>query len=108
MDPVAPLMHEFTYQAMAVDLLPIEGGTRYRYSFENSRGIREDRTAVLSETDQIWTATRHMHLLAANEKLKADFNKFLADNEVFRGRLVLCCFFFPASRLICDPEVTKH
>ncbi|CAE6359673.1 unnamed protein product [Rhizoctonia solani] len=85
MDPVAPLMHEFTYQAMATDLLPIEGGTRYRYKFENSRGIREEKIATLGETDQIWTATRHMHLLAANEKLKADFNKFLEDNAVFRG-----------------------
>ncbi|CAE6413168.1 unnamed protein product [Rhizoctonia solani] len=85
MDPVAPLMHEFTYQAMATDLLPIEGGTRYRYKFENSRGIREEKVATLGETDQVWTATRHMHLLAANEKLKADFNKFLEDNAVFRG-----------------------
>ncbi|KAF8677405.1 STXBP unc-18 SEC1 family [Rhizoctonia solani] len=85
MDPVAPLMHEFTYQAMATDLLPIEGGTRYRYKFENSRGIREEKIATLAETDLVWTATRHMHLLAANEKLKADFNKFLEDNAVFRG-----------------------
>ncbi|KAG9128259.1 vacuolar sorting protein VPS33/slp1 [Ceratobasidium sp. 392] len=85
MDPVAPLIHEFTYQAMATDLLPIEGGTRYRYKFENSRGIREDKTATLGETDQIWTATRHMHLLAVNEQLKNDFNKFLEDNAVFRN-----------------------
>ncbi|KAG8767035.1 vacuolar sorting protein VPS33/slp1 [Ceratobasidium sp. 428] len=85
MDPVAPLMHEFTYQAMATDLLPIDGGTRYRYKFENSRGIREEKTAVLGETDQIWTATRHMHLLAVNEQLKNDFNKFLEENAVFRG-----------------------
>ncbi|CAE7050700.1 unnamed protein product [Rhizoctonia solani] len=85
MDPVAPLMHEFTYQAMATDLLPIEGGTRYRYKFENSRGIYEEKVATLGETDHVWTATRHMHLLAANEKLKADFNKFLEDNAVFRG-----------------------
>ncbi|KAG8717169.1 vacuolar sorting protein VPS33/slp1 [Ceratobasidium sp. 394] len=85
MDPVAPLIHEFTYQAMATDLLPIDGGTRYRYKFENSRGIREEKTAILGETDQIWTATRHMHLLAVNEQLKNDFNKFLEENAVFRG-----------------------
>jgi syntaxin-binding protein 1 len=62
------------------------------------RGIREEKIAILGETDPIWTATRHMHLLAANEKLKADFNKFLEENEVYRGGLVsLRSFFFSPS-----------
>ena len=30
MDPTAPLLHEFWYQAMVNDLLPIEEGTRYK------------------------------------------------------------------------------
>jgi syntaxin-binding protein 1 len=30
-DTVAPLIHEFTYQAMANDLLPIEDGSKYTY-----------------------------------------------------------------------------
>jgi syntaxin-binding protein 1 len=30
-DVVTPLLHEFTYQAMAMDLLPIEDGNFYRY-----------------------------------------------------------------------------
>ena len=29
MDAVAPLIHEFTYQAMANDLLPIDDGSKY-------------------------------------------------------------------------------
>jgi hypothetical protein len=29
MDAMAPLIHEFTYQAMANDLLPIEDGSKY-------------------------------------------------------------------------------
>lgn len=30
LDMVAPFVHEFTYQAMANDLLPIIGGTKFR------------------------------------------------------------------------------
>jgi syntaxin-binding protein 1 len=30
MDVYAPLIHEFTYQAMINDLLPIEDGTTYK------------------------------------------------------------------------------
>lgn len=31
MDPVAPFLHEFTYQAMVNDLLKVQDGTRYRF-----------------------------------------------------------------------------
>ena len=31
MDTLAPFIHEFTYQAMANDLLPIDEGTKYTY-----------------------------------------------------------------------------
>lgn len=31
MDVMAPFIHEFTYQAMCNDLLPIEDGTKYAY-----------------------------------------------------------------------------
>lgn len=31
MDPAAPFLHEFWYQAMVNDLLPVDDGTRYKW-----------------------------------------------------------------------------
>ncbi|TFK85671.1 Sec1-like protein [Polyporus arcularius HHB13444] len=84
MDTVAPLLHEFTYQAMANDLLPIEDGTTYRYKFQTQLGY-EDKAATLSDADNVWTELRHMHMREAIDKLMADFNQFLTDNAGFKG-----------------------
>ncbi|KDR80628.1 hypothetical protein GALMADRAFT_240971 [Galerina marginata CBS 339.88] len=85
MDMMAPFVHEFTYQAMANDLLPIENGTRYSYKFQSSVGAYEDKVAVLSDADTTWTAVRHLHMREAIDKLMSDFNKFLEENAVFKG-----------------------
>ncbi|KAF7299290.1 hypothetical protein MIND_00877900 [Mycena indigotica] len=85
MDMIAPFLHEFTYQAMANDLLPIEGGTKYTYKFQSSVGAFEDKTATLSDSDTVWTEVRHMHMREAIDKLMADFNRFLEENAVFNG-----------------------
>ncbi|KAF9240729.1 Sec1-like protein [Melanogaster broomeanus] len=85
MDVVAPLIHEFTYQAMCNDLLPIEDGTKYTYKFQSSLGTYEDKTATLSDADSAWTTVRHMHMREAIDKLMADFNKFMEENAGFKG-----------------------
>ncbi|KAJ7920739.1 Sec1-like snare protein [Mycena leptocephala] len=85
MDMIAPFVHEFTYQAMANDLLPIEGGTKYTYKFQSSVGAFEDKTATLTDADSVWTEVRHMHMREAIDKLMADFNRFLEENAVFKG-----------------------
>lgn len=85
MDTVAPFLHEFTYQAMANDLLPIENGTKYTYKFQTAVGTFEDKTAVLSDADSVWTDIRHMHMREAIDKLMADFNQFMQDNAGFKG-----------------------
>jgi len=84
MDMLTPFIHEFTYQAMANDLLPIENGTKYTYKFQSSVGAYEDKTATLSESDTVWTSVRHMHMKEAIDKLMSDFNKFLEENAVFK------------------------
>ncbi|KAI0306079.1 Sec1-like snare protein [Multifurca ochricompacta] len=85
MDVIAPFIHEFTYQAMANDLLPIEDGSKYTYKFQSSVGAYEDKKAILSDTDTVWTDVRHMHMREAIDKLMADFNKFMTDNAGFKG-----------------------
>lgn len=73
MDTAAPLLHEFSYQAMANDLLQIEDGTRYHYRFYTSDGKREDKDAVLSDEDAVWTGIRHLHIAEAIDRLSKDF-----------------------------------
>ena len=85
MDTMAPFLHEFTYQAMANDLLPIENGTKYTYKFQTAVGAFEDKTATLSDADTVWTEVRHMHMREAIDKLMADFNQFMQDNAGFKG-----------------------
>ncbi|KAF5377779.1 hypothetical protein D9757_008057 [Collybiopsis confluens] len=85
LDMMTPLVHEFTYQAMANDLLPIEDGMKYTYKFQSSVGAFEDKTAILVDADNVWTEIRHMHMREAIDKLMADFNKFLEENAVFQG-----------------------
>ncbi|GJJ13940.1 hypothetical protein Clacol_008197 [Clathrus columnatus] len=85
MDTVAPLLHEFSYQAMCNDLLPIESGTKYRYKFQTALGEYEDKVAILSDNDNVWTEVRHLHMREAIDKLMADFNKFIEENAGFKG-----------------------
>jgi len=59
--------------------------TIHRYKFQSSLGAYEDKVAVLSDADTVWTAVRHLHMREAIDKLMLDFNKFLEDNAVFNG-----------------------
>ncbi|KAH9004485.1 Sec1-like protein [Lactarius hatsudake] len=68
-----------TDRAMDVD------GSKYTYKFQSSVGAYEDKTAVLSDADTVWTDVRHMHMREAIDKLMADFNKFMTDNAGFKG-----------------------
>jgi syntaxin-binding protein 1 len=84
LDPYAPLTHEFTYQAMAHDLLPIREGDKITYMLPESEvKDGEDREMIISEDDKIWVDMRHRHMKDTIDKLMADFQRFLADNKNF-------------------------
>ncbi|CAG8634322.1 14686_t:CDS:2, partial [Acaulospora colombiana] len=83
MDMMAPFVHEFTYQAMANDLLPIVNGTKFRYEFQNASGATQTQVATLSEADTLWVTTRHQHIKEAIDKVISNLKDFQEQNGVF-------------------------
>ncbi|KAG9243781.1 Sec1 family protein [Calycina marina] len=87
MDLMAPLVHEFTYQAMAHDLLPIKEGEKVTYQTVVHQGEvdEEEKELELSENDKVWVDNRHIHMVYTIDKLRNDFKKFIDDNPNFTG-----------------------
>lgn len=85
MDLYAPLLHEFTYQAMAHDLLPIQDGekTTYKTIVNQDSPDQQEKDVEISEKDRIWVENRHRHMKDTIEKLMGDFQKFIDENPHF-------------------------
>ncbi|KAI9870642.1 MAG: vacuolar sorting protein VPS33/slp1 [Pleopsidium flavum] len=85
MDLFSPLLHEFTYQAMAHDLLSIRDGDKiiYKPVVSEVEPNQEEKELEIGEKDRIWVENRHLHMKDLLEKLVGDFNKFRADNPHF-------------------------
>ncbi|KOS23106.1 Protein transport protein sec1 [Escovopsis weberi] len=88
MDIMAPLLHEFTYQAMAHDLLPIKDGDKVTFHTTINEGTPEAETKdmELAEKDRIWVDNRHRHMKDTIDKLMGDFQKFLDQNPHFTNQ----------------------
>lgn len=74
-DCVSPLLHEFTYQAMAYDLLPIANDV-YKYSNQG-----KEREVLLDENDDLWCKLRHSHIAEVSKLITDDFKKFQSANK---------------------------
>ncbi|CAK7221152.1 hypothetical protein SCUCBS95973_004399 [Sporothrix curviconia] len=85
MDLMAPLVHEFTYQAMAHDLLPIKEGdkTTFHMVINDGETGAEEKDMELQEKDTVWVDNRHRHMKDTIDKLMGDFQKFLDQNPHF-------------------------
>jgi hypothetical protein len=79
-DTLAPVLHEFTYQAMIYDLCEIENECTYKYSYSNG-GKQITKEVLLDEYDFLWPKLRHMHIADCINKVIDDFNAFLKTNK---------------------------
>lgn len=84
-DLLSPLIHEFTYQAMAFDLLPIKDGDRVSYQTVINEGSpnEEVKEMEIGDKDRVWVDYRHVHMKDVLERLGEDFTKFRAANSQF-------------------------
>lgn len=84
LDLFAPLLHEFTYQAMIHDVLPLVDGDKVFYkSKDEATGATKE--SEIMEKDNTWITNRHRHMKDLLGKLVSDFNKFRADNPQFEA-----------------------
>lgn len=85
MDIYAPLIHEFTYQSMVHDLLPIKEGDKVTYKTKLNEGKENEeiKEMELGEHDKVWVDYRHMHMKDVLGKLGEDFAKFRRANPQF-------------------------
>ncbi|KAK0715786.1 Sec1-like protein [Lasiosphaeris hirsuta] len=85
MDLMAPLIHEFTYQAMAHDLLPLNELPKVTFHMTINEGTAtaEEKDMEITEADKVWVENRHRHMKDTIDKLMGDFQRFLQQNPNF-------------------------
>ncbi|XWS45933.1 hypothetical protein CRYUN_Cryun14cG0021900 [Craigia yunnanensis] len=80
-DQIAPVIHEWTYDAMCHDLLDMDGN---KYVFEvpsKSGGPPEKKEVLLEDHDPVWLELRHTHIADASERLHDKMTNFKSRNK---------------------------
>ncbi|KAI4315311.1 hypothetical protein L6164_028135 [Bauhinia variegata] len=80
-DQIAPVIHEWTYDAMCHDLLNMEGN-KYVHEVPGKTGSPPEKKEVLLEDhDPIWLELRHAHIAHASERLHEKMTNFISKNK---------------------------
>ncbi|KAL6861557.1 hypothetical protein ACP4OV_017257 [Aristida adscensionis] len=79
-DQIAPVIHEWTYDAMCHDLLEMDGN-KYIYEVSKAGSEPEKKEALLEDQDPLWMELRHIHIADASERLYEKMNNFVAKNK---------------------------
>ncbi|KAF3935530.1 hypothetical protein ABW19_dt0201704 [Dactylella cylindrospora] len=106
LDPTAPLLHEFTYQAMAHDLLPIKDEDG-KLTYTPKNPTPESKPYELNEEDKVWTKVRHLHMTEATKLVMADLEKFVKENPNFENVQNANTVFAIKTMLATLPQFTE-
>ncbi|KAD4384748.1 hypothetical protein E3N88_24916 [Mikania micrantha] len=79
-DQIAPIIHEWTYDAMCHDLLEMDGN-KYVHEVPSKSGGFEKKEYLLEEHDPIWSELRHSHIADASERLHDKMTNFVLKNK---------------------------
>ncbi|GAB4834255.1 STXBP unc-18 S1 [Ancistrocladus abbreviatus] len=80
-DQIAPVIHEWTYDAMCHDLLNMEGNKYVHEVPSRTGGPPEKKEVLLEEHDPVWLELRHAHIADASERLHEKMTNFVAKNK---------------------------
>ncbi|XP_044419593.1 probable protein transport Sec1a isoform X4 [Triticum aestivum] len=80
-DQIAPIIHEWTYDAMCHDLLCMDGN-KYVHEVSSKNGSASEKKEVLLEDhDPVWLELRHSHIADASERLHDKMTHFVSKNK---------------------------
>ncbi|XP_039840370.1 probable protein transport Sec1a isoform X3 [Panicum virgatum] len=80
-DQIAPIIHEWTYDAMCHDLLCMDGN-KYVHEVPSKNGSATEKKEVLLEDhDPVWLELRHAHIADASERLHDKMTHFVSKNK---------------------------
>lgn len=77
-DPLSPLMHEYTYQAMINDLLDVSDGV-ISYKTTTNKG-EDEKQALLNESDEFWMDLRHQHIAKVIASIRERMSDIIQNN----------------------------
>ncbi|PIN27089.1 Vesicle trafficking protein Sec1 [Handroanthus impetiginosus] len=80
-DQIAPIIHEWTYDAMCHDLLNMEGNKYVHEVPSKTGGVPEKKEVLLEDHDPIWLELRHAHIADASERLHEKMTNFVSKNK---------------------------